>query len=675
MKRSFRTGDEDRGRPVVDDGEQGEQPEFALESPSISLPKGGGAIKGIDEKFTVNPSNGTVSLSLPLPFTPARGGALPPVRIAYDGGAGNSVVGLGWALDLPSIRRVTDHFIPRYDADDVFMLSGVDELVPSATPDGAGWDPDVEPVGTLTVRRYRPRVDGEFARIEQVTPADGASWWRVSTRDNVTTFYGADPGARVAEPGAPEHVYEWLPTISFDDLGNCVVYEYKAEDLANVPRSTSQAHRHDGSAPFANLHLKRVHYGNRTPYFSDEAAPYTAAPAAGEFLFEAVFDYGEHDRDHPRPDAAPGRTWDLRPDPFSSYRAGFEVRTQRLLQRVLMFHRFDELEGGRPTLVRSLDLTHEPASPQTPELAYLASATQTGYLLRPDGEYAKRSLPALEFDYARPEFNVEIRTADPETRARVPAGVTAPAQWVDLFGEGIAGVFSEHEGAWLYASNLGDLDGTGELRLDAQRLVMPKPSFSGVRSGTLTFEDLDADGSRQVVLRSAGVAGLFRAGTGRCVGTVQALPGRPADRSRRAPRPQARRRRRRPRRRPDLRGRRLRLAPLPRARRLRPGGAGEPLAGRGRRPRGRLRRRLPGGLAGRHERRRAGRHRARPQRRHQLLAEPRLRPLRRPRRDGRRAGRSITPSASTPAASGWPTSPAPARPTSSTSVATASPRT
>lgn len=43
----------------------------AIEIPSISLPKGGGTIKGIDEKFSVNAVNGTAGFSLPLPFSPA----------------------------------------------------------------------------------------------------------------------------------------------------------------------------------------------------------------------------------------------------------------------------------------------------------------------------------------------------------------------------------------------------------------------------------------------------------------------------------------------------------------------------------------------------------------------------------------------------------------------------
>jgi hypothetical protein len=75
-----------------------------IEIPSISLPKGGGAIKGIDEKFSVNAVNGTASFSIPLPFSPARG-ASPALSLSYNSGSGNGVFGLGWNLSLSSIRR------------------------------------------------------------------------------------------------------------------------------------------------------------------------------------------------------------------------------------------------------------------------------------------------------------------------------------------------------------------------------------------------------------------------------------------------------------------------------------------------------------------------------------------------------------------------------------------
>lgn len=41
--------------------------------PSLSLPKGGGAIQGIDEKFSINPATGTAGITVPsLPPPVAR---------------------------------------------------------------------------------------------------------------------------------------------------------------------------------------------------------------------------------------------------------------------------------------------------------------------------------------------------------------------------------------------------------------------------------------------------------------------------------------------------------------------------------------------------------------------------------------------------------------------------
>ena len=79
-----------------------------------------------------------------------------------------------------------------------------------------------------------------------------------------------------------------------------------------------------------------------------------ADPAA--WHFEVVFDYGEHDPAVPTPEES--LTWPCRVDPFSAYRAGFEVRTYRTCRRVLMFHRFTEHLGPGPVLVRSTDLMY-----------------------------------------------------------------------------------------------------------------------------------------------------------------------------------------------------------------------------------------------------------------------------------------------------------------------------
>src|SRR6185295_18432038 len=101
--------------------------------PAVSLPRGGGAIRGIGEKFTANPSTGTGSLSVPLASSPGRSGFGPQLSLSYDSGAGNGPFGFGWSLSLPAITRKTDKGLPQYrDADesDVFLLSGAEDLVP-----------------------------------------------------------------------------------------------------------------------------------------------------------------------------------------------------------------------------------------------------------------------------------------------------------------------------------------------------------------------------------------------------------------------------------------------------------------------------------------------------------------------------------------------------------------
>jgi hypothetical protein len=47
--------------------ERSVEPKSGFSAPSISLPKGGGAIRGIGEKFAANPVTGTASLTIPIP--------------------------------------------------------------------------------------------------------------------------------------------------------------------------------------------------------------------------------------------------------------------------------------------------------------------------------------------------------------------------------------------------------------------------------------------------------------------------------------------------------------------------------------------------------------------------------------------------------------------------------
>ena len=144
-------------------------------APAISLPKGGGAIRGIGEKFSVNPVMGTGSLTVPIFSSRGRSNFFPELALSYDSGAGNGPFGLGWRLSIPSITRKTDKGLPVYDdasVSDVFILSDAEDLVPALSQLGDQWQPMPVPDVTLNaqtydIRPYRPRIEGLFGRIER----------------------------------------------------------------------------------------------------------------------------------------------------------------------------------------------------------------------------------------------------------------------------------------------------------------------------------------------------------------------------------------------------------------------------------------------------------------------------------------------------------------------------
>jgi hypothetical protein len=129
----------------------------------LALPKGGGAIRGIGETFQPDLFTGTANFTLPLALSPGRRGFRPDLALSYSSGSGNGPFGLGWQLSLPRISRKTDKGLPKYDADDVFVMSGAEDLV-RARKDGSR---DVDrgehgPVGgRFEVTRYRPRTSTE----------------------------------------------------------------------------------------------------------------------------------------------------------------------------------------------------------------------------------------------------------------------------------------------------------------------------------------------------------------------------------------------------------------------------------------------------------------------------------------------------------------------------------
>jgi RHS repeat-associated protein len=468
-------------------------PGAAPSLPSITLPKGGGAIQGIDEKLSVNQATGTASMTVGVFTSPARQGFGLKLALNYDSGAGNGPFGLGWTLGAPAITRKTSKGLPRYaDADDsdVFMLAGTEDLVPLLDESGAAPTTSPSQVGSQTfeVRAYRPRVEGGFARIERWTDsASGDVHWRTVSATNVTNLYGQDPASRIADPADPSRIFSWLLDLSFDDRGNAISYIYKPEDDTNVAITASEANRTVG----ANRYLKHILYGNDTPYLP-AAERFSTLPT--DWCFQLVLDYGEHDPTTPTP--AEETTWACRADPFSSYRSCFEIRTYRLCRRLLMFHQMSEL-GDNPVLVRSTDLSYTndtPADPTVPVLSQLAMVTQTGWIAKDGGGYNTAPLPPLQLGYSPLALDDTLHTLSGVDTENITGAFDGTAQrWIDLDGEGLQGILTRSDGAWYYQHNVSAWNPSGgpaTARFEPLAVVATTPS-----RGAATLTDLNGDGN------------------------------------------------------------------------------------------------------------------------------------------------------------------------------------
>ena len=99
--------------------------------------------------------------------------------------------------------------------------------------------------------------------------------------------------------------------------------------------TSAQANERNRARP-AGRYLKRIQYGNVSSRLIEPDL------SQATWLFDVVFDYDEDHCEEVALDAGPaaptsstgssglssaGQPWTVRPDPFSSYRAGFEVRT------------------------------------------------------------------------------------------------------------------------------------------------------------------------------------------------------------------------------------------------------------------------------------------------------------------------------------------------------------
>ncbi|RKL38866.1 hypothetical protein BFJ72_g6996 [Fusarium proliferatum] len=463
-----------------------------ISSPSLQKGVAGGSHRPIDQTFKMNPLNGTMSLAIPISLTEGRDGFGPKLELSYNSGSGNGYFGIGWQLNVSSITRMTSKRVPMYNGTDTFLLSGEDELVPIGDVE--------ESKDGFSVQSYQPRVMGDPLKIEQwirlEDPLD--VHWRTISGSNVTCIYGQSQQSRISHTDhlGRSRIFSWLLNSSYDAFGNLITYDYKEEDMqGNDLAREAQVQERGRAMETARRakYLKSIKYGNALP----NRDPTTWKPCQydGQYHFQVILDYGDHDLDDPQTEA--NSLWTARQDRFSTSSAGFEVRWLRLCHRILMFHYFPNELSEKPCLVRSMSMQYQ----ESPVATFLTAVTEQGHWLNPVTKKMEiQALPAYTFQYNMPidASSAQIEHMDTDRLPNLPGADSNDWQWVDLLGEGAPGLLEQRaDGSWNFRKNYNALEDTLTGQFQSAVAVFSRPNRELGKSAY--FEDLNQDGKLELV--------------------------------------------------------------------------------------------------------------------------------------------------------------------------------
>lgn len=440
----------------------------------IALPQGGGALKGLGEKFSPDLFTGTGNFSVPVALPPGRNGFQPQLSLAYSTGSGNGAFGQGWSLSIPGVTRKTSKGIPRYRDNpndpalkpDVFILSGAEDLVPVAgAPAGA--------------QRYRPRTEGLFALIDHFRDTSEDHWkdyWKVQSKDGLTSYYGseasavADPPVMAKPASRPEiidrgKVFAWKLSHTEDPFGNRIEYKYRRDQGDGAPPEWDQ------------LYLTQIRYVDY-----QDAADQTQYLVTVDLLYD-------NDLPPPGASAAIGRQ-----DAFSEYRSGFQIRTRRRCKWIVVKTHPSPAETQFVRayefvyLDERADLTSVDTLLPLNGASLLSRVSVIGY---DDANQPAREMPPLEFAYTR--FEPSKRKFSAVTgRDLPPVSLGHPDfELVDLFGNGLPDIFEMNDTV-RYWRNLGGG------KFDMPRSMPDAPA--GLRLADRGVQLIDANGDGRIDL-------------------------------------------------------------------------------------------------------------------------------------------------------------------------------
>jgi len=442
---------------------------------TISLPEGPGSIEGLGEAFQPTLNTGTSKYQVGLSVPPGTTGFAPEVALVYEGGGGNSPLGIGWNMPIPYIQRQTDEGIPRYDGNDIFINEMSEELVPVPTS-----ELDFVPIGSSENEYFLCENEGAFIRYQRV-----GDYWHAKQPDGTLMEFGISSDSRITSES--QVIFRWNLERLTDTNGNTITF-----DWSSMEGTLDEQLREPN---LNQKYLTRISYG----------------PGAPPWISHHFISFEYIDRDRTLGNGIGG-------DWFEDCRPGFPVRTGMLLDRILIGTQGVELPGHTlgdfnddgidDYLVRSYELDYD----THPFWSLLKRVTPVGAsgVNRQEVSKDTEALPPSEFGYyvCAPDQYTTI-TGNIITSINEP--IFSPdnslADFLDVNGDGLPDILKTEgfNGTPTVYLNRGESSNGMSIRWQSSRPVQGDPQINPYNlsdeSGNVAhLSDMDGDGVSDFVV-------------------------------------------------------------------------------------------------------------------------------------------------------------------------------
>ena len=243
-------------------------PSFAVDKSgvkptSISLPSGPGSIEGLGSDFEPHLNTGTSSYNIPISLPAGTAGNSPGLSLNYEGGFGNSSMGIAWSISMSSIRRQCSKGIPSYEpngSDDDF-----DGTTDEADEEDRFLDTSGEELILMDNGIYYPENQEQFIRWRHIT-TEGNDYWEGHLPSGVIQEFGLTENSRIHEGG---RIYKWCLARTTDTNGNVIEYDFAEFPGSDNQKYCSAIRWGPGAPPWNAFYMVTLTYEDRIDVLDD----------------------------------------------------------------------------------------------------------------------------------------------------------------------------------------------------------------------------------------------------------------------------------------------------------------------------------------------------------------------------------------------------------------------